>query len=33
MFDEEKYTYEAILQRMLDTVPDTIDKRERKYYL
>lgn len=28
MFDEEDYTYEAILQRMLDTVPDTIDKRE-----
>ena len=28
MFEEEKYTYEAILQRMLDTIPDTIDKRE-----
>lgn len=28
MFDEEEYTFEAILQRMLDTIPDTIDKRE-----
>lgn len=28
MFDEEEYTFEAILERMLDTVPDTIDKRE-----
>lgn len=28
MLDEEKYTYEAILERMLDTIPDTIDKRE-----
>lgn len=28
MFSEEDYTFEAILQRMLDTVPDTIDKRE-----
>lgn len=28
MFDEEEYTFEAILERMLDTVPDTMDKRE-----
>ena len=28
MFDEDEYTFEAILQRMLDTIPDTIDKRE-----
>jgi len=28
MFDEDEYTYEAILQRMLDTISDTIDKRE-----
>lgn len=28
MFQEDDYTYEAILQRMLDTVPDTMDKRE-----
>lgn len=28
MFEEDEYTYEAILQRMLTTVPDTIDKRE-----
>ncbi len=28
MFDEENYTFEAILGRMLDTVPDTMDKRE-----
>lgn len=28
MFDEEDYTFEAILERMLDTVPDSLDKRE-----